>query len=300
MAVLPQHTPYGEGTVPFSIGLKPLDLAHWLEVDERLDFYLEEKARLAARYPDRVFRAEDGTHGAQREVLEMLLAHLETYHSATHRRDGDLMRIGARCVDLSGDEPPLMIAAQLIQEDLVLMRRNSDGSGWRITAASLCFPSSWSLGEKFSKALADVHAPVPGFERGTRNANLIDRIFDNLQVDLPVYRLNWSLYDNNDLHHPFAKSGEGSAGYGDASFSSFMRVEHQTLHKLPVSDDILFTIRVHVDPVAVLAWHPDKARICSGFIAALRRLDDAQLAYKGMDKTARDTMIATLAVMAAD
>mgnify|MGYP000846223527 CR=1 FL=1 len=42
--------------------------------------------------------------------------------------------------------------------------------GWRLAAGSLCFPSSWSLVEKFGKPLQDIHAPVPGFGPGTRSA----------------------------------------------------------------------------------------------------------------------------------
>ena len=62
----------------------------------------------------------------------------------------------------------------------MLMRRGEDG--WRLAAASLCFPSSWSLEEKFGRPLQDIHTPVPGFGRGTRTADIIHRIFDNLAV----------------------------------------------------------------------------------------------------------------------
>ena len=41
------------------------------------------------------------------------------------------------------------------------MRRGEDG--WRLAAGSLCFPSSWSLDEKFGRPLQEIHAPVPGF-----------------------------------------------------------------------------------------------------------------------------------------
>ncbi|TGQ25043.1 heme-dependent oxidative N-demethylase subunit alpha family protein, partial [Mesorhizobium sp. M4B.F.Ca.ET.214.01.1.1] len=74
---------------------------------------------------------------------------------------------------------PLVAASLLVQEDLILMRR--DVSGWRLAAGSLCFPSSWALTEKFGKPLQQIHAPVPGFGPGTRPADLINRMFDGLQ-----------------------------------------------------------------------------------------------------------------------
>ncbi|MGB7433473.1 MAG: DUF3445 domain-containing protein [Ahrensia sp.] len=287
----PKHTPYDRGAIPFSIGLKPLDLDNWLDVDQHLQRYLDEKERLETAYPDRVFAAETGTAAAQAEVLELIVEHLSRHHTGTHRRDGNTMRIRQRAVALSGDVPALQRAAHLVQEDLVLMRRNNDGSGWRIAAASLCFPSSWNLRDKFSKALADVHAPVPGFARGSRNATIIDRIFDGLQVAIPVYRFNWSIYGDDDLHH--SARGSGQNDQLDA-LQRTLRVEVQTLRKLAVSGDILFTIRIHTDPVSALTAHPDKANVCAGFIKALDRLDDAQLRYKALDEQKRRAMVHAL------
>lgn len=292
----PRHTPYDQGAIPFSIGLKPLDVDHWLEVGDQLDHYLAEKERLSAAYPDRVFAAEPDTEMAQREVLALIVDHLSQHHTATHRADGDTIRIGERAVALNADETPLRIAAKLVQEDLVIMRRNDDGSGWRIAAASLCFPSSWNLREKFSKALADVHAPVPGFARGSRNATIIDRIFDGLQVDIPVYRFNWSIYGDSQLHHPATKSGQDDDEIGPLQRS--LRVEVQTLRKLPISGDIVFTIRIHIDSMAALSAHPRKADVCAGFIKALNRLDNEQLRYKALDETKRSAIVRALQAIA--
>jgi len=288
------HTPYGDGVSPFAIGLKPLDPVNWLEVDHDLGAYLDEKDRLdrEAVYP--VFMAQDDTIDAQCEVLDLVLAHLRTHHRDTHHIAGNSVNVGGRKVRLDTNTAPLRSAAGLIAEDLVIMRRNGDGSGWRIAAASLHFPSSWSLAEKFGKALADVHAPVPGFERGTRTAMIVDRIFDNLHVDQPVWRTNFSLYDNAALHHPTPKSEGLDTGYGHVAPSMFIRSEYQTLRKLPVSGDIVFTIRIHIDPMAALGAHVERERLCAGLIDALNGLDSAQLAYKGLDARSRALLIESL------
>ncbi|RUX86360.1 heme-dependent oxidative N-demethylase subunit alpha family protein, partial [Mesorhizobium sp. M7D.F.Ca.US.004.01.2.1] len=73
---LPTHTPYDGSSKLFSIGLKPLDPADWIEVDDHLLPYLAEKHRLYAEIPERVFVEEDGTRDAQQEVLDLLGAHL--------------------------------------------------------------------------------------------------------------------------------------------------------------------------------------------------------------------------------
>ena len=293
MVSTPKHTPYDGGSPQFKIGLQPLDPAGWIEVDDNLETYLAEKDRLIAEFPEQVFAAEEGTQEAQQETLDMLVSYLlENYPEVYQLHDG-VMNMGDRSVDLNDiTTPPLMLAAKLVQEDLVLMRQQKDG--WRIAAGSVSFPSSWDLVEKFSLVLQDVHKNVPGFEPGTRNASMINRIFDNLLVDQPVRRLNWSAYANPELYHGGKKAVSLPSLNKDTNEDSiFLRVEHQTLRKLPCSGDILFSIRIHIDPLGVLRVHPSGEELCRGIVAQLELLDHDQLAYKGLTD-AKDNLVAKL------
>ena len=277
------HAPYADGHRPFSIGLAPLDLADWIEPDDRLLPDLAEKDRLFAERRAIVFAAEPDTEDAQREVLDLLVAHLTGRYPQTWRvePDGAVTIAGGRRVDLATDaDAPLLVAARLVQEDLVLMRRGPDG--WRLVAAALCFPSAWSLTEKFGTTLDGLHGNVPGYAgaMGTRMA----RIFDSLRAEQPVWRLNWSIYPDDRLHHPESKEQPRAwfGGADDFAAASFVRVERQTLRRLPACGDILFTIRIHVDPMTAFRRHPDGARMASGLRDRLLALDAAQLAYKGL------------------
>ena len=273
-----KHTPFDGSHPLFKIGLEPLELKNWIDVDEHLDDYLAEKARLKLLYPGKVLVAEAGTEAAQGEVLEMLVEHLVSVHQDTHSRVGSVITAGTRLVDLEADLAPLEIASQLVQEDLVLMRKGE--YGWRLAAASLNFPSSWTLLEKFSKPLDQIHRTVPEFGPGTRNAGMIFRIFDNLKVEQPVRRFNWSVYPDNELFHDDRQAEHLKKG--NLGINAFVRVEHQTLRKLPRSGDILFTIRIYVDPLRSLMGYPEGPAICRGFIGLLEKLDDRQAAYKGL------------------
>ncbi|TPL59884.1 DUF3445 domain-containing protein [Mesorhizobium sp. B2-4-2] len=304
MTSLPTHTPYDGSSKLFTIGLKPLALADWIEVDEHLLPFLAEKRRLYAEMPGRVFVEEDGTRDAQREVLDLLEAHLPRAFPETHRRASGGVEVIGAAGNPEGDfaKAPLVAASLLVQEDLILMRRGEDG--WRLAAGSLCFPSSWSLLEKFGKPLQQIHAPVPGFGPGTRPAELINRMFDGLQGQA-VERYNWSIQSGDALYHPLsnverierAASRPSRFADGDANAHAFIRVERQTLRKLPVSGDILFTIRIHLDPLAALAHHPDRATLAPAFAAQLEALDIAQLDYKGLTSD-RDRLVGVLNQMA--
>jgi hypothetical protein len=305
---LPIHTPYDGSARPFTIGLKPLAPHAWIEIDHTLARYLAEKEALFARLPQTVFRARSDTPPAQREVLDLLADYLPNRFADIYRREDDsiLVRPLGRRVRLESDDPaPLRTASLLVPEDLVLMRRVEDG--WRLVAASLCFPSSWSLAEKFDRPLQDIHQPVPGFGSGTRTATVINRIFDNLSPTQPVWRMNWSLAIDPSLHLPLSeverrdRTDAGTPRFPavDLAARTFIRVERQTLRRLPLSGDILFTIRIYVDPLAVLFCHPERRRLAAGFAAQLSALNSEQLAYKGLAAD-RDRLVAELQGIACD
>ena len=290
------HTPYSSGKPPFSIGLTPLDLANWIEADASLAEQLALKQAILADESATAFGALDESAAGQGEVLELLGAHLPARFPSLYRREGAAMRIfpAGRRVALEG-EPPLLIASRLVQEDLLLMRRGA--TGWRLVAGSLCFPSTWLLNEKLGREMAAIHAPVPGI--GGRMGEMIARIFDNLQPEQPVERFNWSIYGDGELRHAQSRQEPHERFPADTPVVALahIRVERQTLRRLPRSGDILFTVRVHADPLAALSSHP-RGRILAGALhREVARLDADQLAYKGLTE-ARERLLEALSQLA--
>jgi hypothetical protein len=73
----------------------------------------------------------------------------------------------------------------------------------------------------------------------------------------------------------------------------FLRVERQTLRRLPGSGDILFAIKTHHDPLTALKTQDDRAEIAGGLHKQLLALDEDQLDYKGLSRT-RDALLGAL------
>lgn len=288
------QTPHDGSASLFEIGTRPLDPHAWIEVDDRLAAYLSEKTRLLAECNEAVFAAEPETEAAQAEVLALLVAHLCETFPAVWRRDGDAIIVlptGHRVV-LGSSEPALVTAARLVQEDLLLMRRGE--TGWRLVAGALCFPSAWRLAEKLGNPLDAIHGPVPGFGRGTRAAQIVARMFDAMRPETPMLRWNWSLYGDEALFHPHDPPPRRFGATGERVV---LRVERQTLRRLPASGDIVFTVRVRVDPLASLAGRPDGTRVAASLVAQIEALTPEQLAYKGL-AAERDWLLATLGALA--
>ena len=277
------HTPYDGSSKPFTVGLRPLSLDEWIETDERMPEYLSEKDRLLSHQRGDLFMAEEDTVEAQREVLELLLSNLAERQPDSYRHAEGRITILATGTSYLVDDfshCPLELASRLVQEDFVIMRPGE--AGHRIVAACVCFPSEWSLREKFGKALADVHVPVPGLGRGTRNADMIERIFGNLRADRPVERYNWFLLRNPALFLPELEYTKGGLFDADGTPKIWLRVERQTLRRLPASGDILFTIRICIDPFERLRSHADAASLAVSMRKQIDDLAPDELAYKGL------------------
>ncbi|MCX8996820.1 DUF3445 domain-containing protein [Rhizobiaceae bacterium BDR2-2] len=294
----PVYTPFRGGHKPFTIAISPLDPNCWIEPDEEIGFFLSEKRRLGAEVFDTIYKAEPETDAAQREVLAELSGWLTANRPDVWQRDGSLVHVAGHTVDLEDESlPPLVRAGLLVQDDLVLMRRGEDG--WRIAAAHLAFPSSWSLEDKFGRPMEQVHAEVPDFKGGTRNATIINRMFDNFKPGMPVKRYNWTINWSYELHLPATKTyAPNVEARNVAPGASFIRIERQSLARMPVSGDLLFTIRIYIDPVKAMEENPELAPAALSLADQLEGLTTEQANYKGLTEK-RPELVAHLRAIAA-
>jgi hypothetical protein len=291
------YLPFLSGPHDLTMGLKALDPADWIEPDGRLAEDLALRRRLLAERYDDVFGALPGSEPGQRETLELLLDHLPRRFPERYVVAGGRVRNRVTGEDFAADPPdmpPLELAGRLVQEDLCLMRprRGGPAGGYVLAAAVLCFPSHWRLREKLGLPMRAIHAPVAGFAE--RLAGPADRFMAQLRPERPVMRLNWSLTDSPELFMPFRRRREGLTA-ANAGERLWLRVERQTLRRLPRSGDVLFTIRTHLTPLAEVAAVPGAA---AALAARVEGLPPDLAAYKGLPPI-RDALLGYLAAAAA-
>ncbi|MET0440015.1 MAG: DUF3445 domain-containing protein [Devosia sp.] len=277
----------------FQIATKPLDPADWLDPNADMAAQLAEKARLHKTHLAEIFAELPESRPAQAELLSLLFDYLPTRfpHLWPKREQGLLVVPTGEVVDLAGI--PLLQAAKLVQDDLLILSRTQPG--WRLVAASLSFPSSWVLAEKIGKVLDAIHDPVPGFGPETRPAQLMARMFDALRPEAPMIRWNWSLYGDSRLFHPDVSGPDKPRfGTGDRADSVHLRIERQTLRKLPETGAIVFTIRISLVDLDTFAGLPDAKALAGQLHTQLLALTAEQLDYKGLTRE-RECVLARLA-----
>jgi dimethylamine monooxygenase subunit A len=282
-AALPKETlylPFVAGSFRLAMGLVPLG-APMLELDELYPAQMVLRRELLDRSRETVFAALPGSELARGEVLDRVATLLASRYPAWFRRDGESLH--NRLTDETWDfaaprRDPLETAGRLVQEDLCILQQGADGPF--LTAAVVCFPSRWTLADKIGRGMAEIHAPVPGF--GATLAAPVERLITRLPADRLVARLNWSLIDDPELHQPadsnYRTDRNIDVTQENAGERLFLRVERQTLSRLPASGAVLFTIRVHVYPLgAAIVSRATAGRLA----AAVRALPDEMHHYKG-------------------
>ena len=274
-----RYRPFLDGPWRLAMGLKALDLREWIEIDEHFEGQLADRRRLLDQRQGEVLGALPESAAGQAEVLELLLDHLPQRFPEHYRRtNGELINLvtGERFELAEWAGTPLELAGRLVQEDLCLLQRGA--AGYRLVAAILCFPAHWRLSDKLGHPLDVIHEPVPGF--GERLAPTVDRFFTGLQVLRPVWRANWSLVDTPERFLPPEHRKAGKALDAErAGETLWLRVERQTLRRLPRSGDVLFGIRTYVEPLASAV---DGAQAAQGLAARIEELPEAMARYKGI------------------
>ncbi|MCW8131076.1 MAG: DUF3445 domain-containing protein [Planctomycetota bacterium] len=275
----PEFHPFKNAPFRMAMGLQELDPRDWIRIDERFAADRALKRELLDRRHAEVFAALPGSEAAGRECLELLAEHLLAVFPPWYRReDGGwrLMLSGERI----RDDPalhPLDLAARLVQEDLCLMQSGPDGP-YRLTAAAVCFPSRWKIAEKLGQPMRGIHAPVPFY--GRELGEKADRFMEILAADRPVWRLNWNIHETPELFQP---AGPGRTERDpsitplNAGERLWLRVERQTLRRLPASRAILFTIRTYLTALTAFQNRPEVAAELAG---ALRGMPQDTLLYK--------------------
>lgn len=273
------HLPFEAGPYRMAMGLVSVAEPGWFEIDARYPAEIAERRRLLAERHDEVFGAEPTSDGARGEALAMIVEHLTRVHPAWFTFDGTTLRnrLTGECRDIATQDP-LEFAGCLVQEDLCLVEASPEGP--RLTAAILCFPSRWRLHEKLGRPLAEVHGKVPLY--GERLARPVDRFMGHVRPGHIAARLNWSVLDDATLFQPTGKwrtAHDASITEQNAGGRLFLRVERQTLRRLPSSGAVLFGIRVHVYPLGQAVTDATSA---ARLAEAIRALPEAMAHYKSL------------------
>lgn len=226
-------------------GIAPLDPAAWILIDEAYGAQMAERDRLVATIPDAVHALGAAAFPAAAELLERVLSEIARLPGFAVGADEVRRPDGARvAIDRAR---PLLTLGRIVPQDFCLLERPDGATEHLLTGAILCFPARWRLAEKLGRPLIAIHEPVREYDAVL--APRVQRLFDGIRPEAPLWRANALLYANPALFQPErAAPGTPEA----AAPPRYFRTERQCLVRLPQSGAVVFSIQTYVMALADL------------------------------------------------
>ncbi|MDP3492847.1 MAG: DUF3445 domain-containing protein [Hyphomonadaceae bacterium] len=229
-------------------GLQPVQPGEWLQRDDAFSGQMAYRDALLAERASEVLAGPAEPDKAESDLLDAVLAWIDT--DRDYARTGDtIVRPDGVAIAINANRP-LVTAARLVQEDMLILQPGSDG--YTLTSGVLCFPASWTLGQKVGRGMMGIHQPVDRYDEGM--GKRVDRVFAMLQPDQAVWRANLLCYNDPELFQPRL---EHERRPFDRDKPVWVRVERQTLRRLGSSAAVVFTIHTWLTPIDRLS--PEQA-----------------------------------------
>jgi hypothetical protein len=239
------------------VGTKPLDLQRWFVRDPDWEPTLAMKRALIDERRNDVVCYRDDAHDVAQEVAELILGWLGKTTSNTG-------------IDA------LVDAAREVPDDLTVLRSIPGEVDEQLpfVAGVVCSPSRWKLSEKIGHDMLTVHKPVSLYAEHIGAA--VDTTLTRLSPEKPIWRSNWTLEDHPALFQPYSPDKP----LVEHPSQLWIRIERETLRRLPRTRGILFTIRGFQEPLSTYVQRgPEAIRTLRELVA---RLPDALARYKSV------------------
>jgi len=242
------------------LGTFPVEISNWLLRDAEFDSTVQLKKKLLATRRSEVVGLQPGGDEVAEEAAQLVSAWAG-------------VELASRGIDA------LVEASLLVADDLAVLQpiKSHDGSEQLLlNAAVVCCPSRWMLSEKMGHNMLAIHEPVAKYADHVGAA--VDTYFQRLTVEKPVWRSNWIIQDHPALFQPQIPTGP----LVKTPDELWIRMERQTLRRLPKTGGILFTIRGYQQPLP--EYLSRSTQIAQNIRTMLERLPDDVAQYKSVLK----------------
>ncbi|MDP2246543.1 MAG: DUF3445 domain-containing protein [Nitrosomonadales bacterium] len=178
---------------------------------------------------------------------------------------------------------PFEYMSRQVQGDFVLLDQRN-GTLYA-DAGFITSQADWSLAFDVGMAWHEWHGPVPQVTK----LGVMDRALKylmNIQLGSPVRRLNWTMtinprLDTSPENYPLWGGDRNTVTPENVGDLVHLRVELQTLFRLPRSNGLLFSIRCYLISMDELVTYP---RWAKRFHRILKSLHPDLVEYKGLTK----------------
>ena len=256
----------------------------WLEVENTYVSRIAERKALYQKYDKMVLDYLPGSELACKELMEMALQFYcsryptlfslsfpspdkPIFHNKLLNEDTDIKSLH-----------PLHVLLHNVPEDFAIVLRNEEDGMYYFRAGVICSSLGWNVSTKIGMPLKDIHKPIPDYKE--KMAFSMDRYFSKMPTNAPIQRGSWGLevgtplfMPPGDPHEKLRDSQEETLGIEECH----LRVDWQTLRRLPLSAGIVFNFKALFTPVREFR---DEAYIPALVVKVLKEGKKTLMEYK--------------------
>ncbi|CRL25688.1 Protein of unknown function DUF3445 [Penicillium camemberti] len=231
----------------------------WIELESTYKSRIAQRKELYAKNGKEVLDAMPGSELACKELMEMVLQFICTrypqYFTLVDKRVLQNKILGTE-QDITAI-PPLEVLLENVPEDFAIMLRDEKTGFYFLRAAVICSALGWNVASKVGKQLHEIHEPIPDYKEKMQFS--MDRFFTKMPTEKPIQRGSWGLEIGQPLYMPPGDPHELQRLSQRADLSideCHLRVDWQTLRRLPLSGAVIFNFKGLFTPVTEFRDEP--------------------------------------------
>ncbi|KAH7889921.1 hypothetical protein F5I97DRAFT_1998333 [Phlebopus sp. FC_14] len=243
-----------------NMSLKKLEPDWWIELESTYRERIAQRVDLYAKHGNFVIDELPGSHEASRELMGMVIQYLCQRYPNQFQYDNFTGMFRNNILNTKVDTTithPLVFLLENVPEDFLITQEDPETGLYVLRAAVSCSAVGWNIGQKIGRPLHEIHGPVPDYKE--KMAFSMDRFFSKMPCDKPIQRGSWGLEVGEPL---FLQTEEAEWGHRqrqdpDLPLSNiYLRVDWQTLRRLPRSRAIVFNFKALFTPVTDFRREP--------------------------------------------
>ncbi|PHH92902.1 hypothetical protein CDD83_3733 [Cordyceps sp. RAO-2017] len=260
--------------------------AEWIRIDQGYLKRLEERNAIMDAHPAESIGSGPIVNPAIEELYAELMARFLPYRfpamfsltgdTFLNKVTGKVYSVDVRRMD---HDTMLRNLGENIEEDFYFMCPDDEGE-LRLEGWIACFPGGFLTTARKGMSMRAIHQPVPGYEK--RIGKGADKILARLQGWEFIERFNWSLQTDGsslfrvDGNNYYPELGQTLPDTEDDVHidQCYLRVEHQTLVRLPKSQAVVFCVRSYVTAIEDIKKEGNGPLLADAFESMPQKLGD--------------------------
>ncbi|KAJ9501170.1 hypothetical protein LTR67_000323 [Exophiala xenobiotica] len=264
-----------------TMSLTKLEPNWWIELEKTYKQRIAQRKKLYAEHGEAVLQWLPGSELACKELMEMVLQFICARYPQHFTLHSDKRTFENKILGTTQDvkaKHPLLVLLDNVPEDFAITLRNPETGYYHFRAGVICSALGWNVGTKIGMNLQQIHAPIPDYKEKMQFS--MDRFFTKMPAGKPIQRGSWGLEVDQPLYMP---PGDPHEKYRDFQMPDLeaervhLRVDWQTLRRLPLSGGIVFNFKALFTPVTEFR---DEAYVPSLVLKLLRHGKENLMKYK--------------------